>query len=443
MARHLQVLPDGSLRNTLVVSNELKQRLALADDVVMKMAFGWHRKEVLVRGRELVDGAQVLLSYQVIADLGIPLSPGYELTVCGQQLILGPYIGILATKSESELDETVEVLTNYLYDYQSIGGAVVAFSAEGVNQDDQLLSGYLFNPQTSRWEKGEYAYPSVIFRRVGMNRTLREHFASYLGNKVFNSYHFNKWEMYQWLSKDPEIDCYLPETILYQRPGDIHFFLTRYPKIYIKPIGGSQGTGITEVTSAGRAIFVRYRDSELNHECLFTTRQDANIFFRKILSKGDYILQQAINLLSTGERLTDFRLTLVKNGLGLWEDVGLVARYGTPQSIVSNVSAQGQAEMGEIALRKLFGLPTREVRKMRAVMSEVATNAAKHLENCGLLLGNLGFDFGVDNNRRIWIIEINNKDPNHTILIDAGNRPLFYYAKRLNMLYARYLSGFK
>ena len=42
----------------------------------------------------------------------------------------------------------------------------------------------------------------------------------------------------------------------------------------------------------------------------------------------------------------------------------------------------------------------------------------------------------------IWIIEVNNKDPNHTILLDAKDRQQLYSIKRANMLYAKRLAGF-
>jgi len=75
-------------------------------------------------------------------------------------------------------------------------------------------------------------------------------------------------------------------------------------------------------------------------------------------------------------------------------------------------------------------------------MEEIALDVGECLDKSGRFYGNLGVDLALDTDGHIWIIEVNNRNPNHTIAIDAKNRPLFYKARLDSMLYAKFLAGF-
>jgi hypothetical protein len=71
-------------------------------------------------------------------------------------------------------------------------------------------------------------------------------------------------------------------------------------------------------------------------------------------------------------------------------------------------------------------------------MLEVVQN----IEQCGVHCGNLGIDIAVDNQKKMWIIEVNNLNPSPLFALDINDRPLFYQIKLMNMLYAKRLAGF-
>ena len=95
----------------------------------------------------------------------------------------------------------MQYLSNYLYDYDRIGGAIVAFSLEGMDPLKHTIEGYMFNPDTKEWEQGVYSYPAAVFKTIYLNKSWRNHFQTIFGNRLFNSYVFNKWEMYKWECK--------------------------------------------------------------------------------------------------------------------------------------------------------------------------------------------------------------------------------------------------
>jgi glutathione synthase/RimK-type ligase-like ATP-grasp enzyme len=442
MFQKVKLIPDLTKHNTLTLHPEQKKQLGIDYIQVIWMRFATKSAQLFIKTSTELNKHEMSLSFNVIKELRIPLSPIYEMKISEFELILGPYIGIAAAPTKEKLQESVHTLSNYLYDYHSIGGAVLAFSVEEVDMDNQLINGYIFNPETSKWDYGTYFYPAVIFRRVGMKREMRKHFHSLLGACIFNSYIFNKYEMYEWLSHFSDVQSFLPETILYTKLGDIHWFLESHSEVYIKPIYGSQGVGIIQVVKKGDCILVRYRLEGKNYEHYYWSKKEANLFFKKQLRKKKCIIQKAIHLFKEKNKVVDFRLILVKNQYGEWEDLGLVTRKGENGSIISNISADGQAEIAEFTLKDTFGLSEVEVNKLRTKMSKLAITAAHSLEKSGVHLGNLGIDLALDTNYKLWILEINNKDPNHTILMDAQAREKMYQAKRLNMMYAKHLAGF-
>lgn len=443
MRERVNVLPDHRYKNRLTLNRDVLQRMGCAQMTITFIRFGHDCCEVELDGSTEIEEDEMLLSHQIISQLNLPLEPVYELKFNQYELILGPFIGILVSRKKEFLDESVSVLSNYLYDYEQIGGAIIAFAAESIDMQERKIDGYLYNPKHQKWEPGQYDYPSAIFKRAGFSKTLREHFHAILGDKIFNSYMFNKWEMHDWLSSFSEIRPFLPETILYKSDKDVIWFLDQFGQAFIKPIYGSQGMGIIHAEQVEQRRYVfRFKEAGQSQTLYFTSVREVRQFIRERLKPSSFIIQQALSLLKETDKVIDFRMLLVKNAEGEWEDFGLITRIGKSGHFVSNISDGGLAEKGEETFRRVLGYSEAEAFQLRHHISKLAIDAAQCLEQCGIHLGNLGFDLSLDQDKRLWIIEINNKDPNHTIAIDAHDRQMFYRVKRANMMYAKKLAGF-
>ena len=75
-------------------------------------------------------------------------------------------------------------------------------------------------------------------------------------------------------------------------------------------------------------------------------------------------------------------------------------------------------------------------------MESLAVKACESLEKTGMHLGNIGMDIGLNRSGHLWIIEINNRGPDMTIALDAGDREMYYRIKSAPLDYAKWLSGF-
>jgi hypothetical protein len=73
-------------------------------------------------------------------------------------------------------------------------------------------------------------------------------------------------------------------------------------------------------------------------------------------------------------------------------------------------------------------------------VNAISLKALSVVEEHGYHCGNIGFDIGIDKTGKIWIIEMNNQNPDHYIAVKAKKKGLYYKAKLKNILYAKKLA---
>ncbi len=442
MHQKYKMIPDYTKEGFITFNSEKMNKIEMQNIKIAYVTFGIKCCEVKVAVSQEIRFDEVILSHEIMEELKIPAFLSYCMVLNKNKIILGPYIGILVEKKEERLKQNVENLKSYVYGYEEIGGAILVFSEKGIDMDRQLIRGFIFNPENESWEQGTYPYPASIFKRTGIRKKMRNHFQSLLGDVVFNNYVFNKWESHQWLSCFDTVSQYFADTILYHVPADVRQFLKQHQSAFIKPIYGSQGKGILKLDAIGNWFVLSSSQNNEGMEQCFKTLKDLNRFLKNNLEQEKYIVQRALKLIAIEEKTIDFRLILVKGGDGQWNDIGMIARHGSKGNITSNVSTGGTAEKAEITFKNILHLSDEESSSLRNKMTSIGIETAFALEKSGMSCGNLGIDMALDVEGHIWIIEINNIDPNHTIAIDAKDRQMFYRARFLNMLYAKRLAGF-
>lgn len=421
---------------------QVAEALGIAGETTMLLRYGAASAEIRITISPLLRGHEVALSHGLIASLRIPLSSRYEIVVTGNELRLGPYVGFLVSQTMKDLKENLNKISAYLASYEQVGGTIIAFALSGVNTRRRTIRGYVFNPRAKRWVIGTYGYPSSLFIKSGMIPVrYRQHFQSVMGMTIFNNFNYDKWKMYQ-LLQTAGLGRYLPPSQLYQQPDELLRFLQRDAQAYLKPIRGSQGKAILKITRSASGYLVRSRVEGSNRKRFLATDQQFLAFARKRLRPRAYMMQRAIRLYSVHNRILDFRIIMVKNRLGEWQDMGLITRYGRPGSVVSNIKAGGSAETGERTLRKTLGLTEHQAARMRQKLSLLAHKVARSLDAAGIHCGNMGVDIGIDTARRVWIIEIQHNNPDHTLVLDANENRMFRAILQNNLLYLKWLAGF-
>jgi len=342
-------------------------------------------------------------------------------------------IGLLVARSDKRLKKYLNSLIE-LAEFCN-HGEVVVFSLQGISREQQIIKGYLYFAKVKKWKKSTFPLPDAIINRISLNREWELFFKRAIGCKMINNFTFSKWEMYESLSRSPKFNKYLPLTKLINDPEDIIDFLEQYKEGYIKNIIGSYGKGIYKISKEDEAFKLNVSRNKKKTKSLYLNHEELITYFSTICKRRNYLIQQVIDLY-IADRPIDFRLITVKNGLGEWRDLGLIARKGRKDEIVSNT---GFVKNGKAALQNLLSVPRKEAIDLRNKMSHVSLEAAKEMERYGGPngnLGNLGIDLGIDRNRNLWIIEINHRNPRHRMAVDAGENGMYFNANELIMDFA-------
>ena len=443
------IIPNNMTISTIILSpsaffdgemEQIKQ--------IRSVRFGVKTIEVKVNFMESTDIKDIVLSKNIIDSLGIPITCYYDILIKNNELVIGPFIGILTDFTNKKTTEMLPTYNSFVKEYKRIGGAIIIFSLEGINMENRTVSGFLYQPGKSSWIYGTFYYPAAVMSILEASLTSKweefhtklQHLISILGPKVFNYPHFSKWEMYNLLQHN--LGEILPKTILYNDVKDIAEMVNSFGSVYIKPLNGRLGKKIYKVIKDGENIVVLFDHNRDKQIRFFTNEPEIREFFQEELVSDMFLIQQTIPLMKFDDRVIDFRLMAVKNEKGLWENLGIFSRMGSKGNIVSNITAGGETEAADNTLKKVWKLTDEEIIKIKAQIGRVAKEALVLLEKNGYHLGNIGFDIGLDENCLIYIIEINHQNPDPYIALKANNKSTFYFARFKNMLYARHLAGF-
>ncbi|MBW8352066.1 YheC/YheD family protein [Bacillus sp. IITD106] len=410
-------------------------------DKTTTIHFGFQKMKVVCKQLDTLKENEIGLSKTVIDKLQLPLEAEYELSLENNRIVIGPFIGLLVANYQSELKEKVKYLTFIIRQYPLVRGVIAAFSLEGMDEKNAEINGYIYNPSSRRWEKGTFPFPAVVVKRMLLPTKGQHNLKKLYGSRFFNSAYINKWKMYQLLSTNKDLLPHLPKTYLYKKPEDILHYLKSFGTIYVKSLSGLKGTGVTKFIAEPKKYSVKFRSNKENKTIDFFSENELLYFVRGKFKSGNYVIQQEIDLEIEKNHLIDFRIVLIKNENGQWEDVGMVGRKGVKGSIVSNRSSGGIVERGETLLLESFNLSNPEMLSYRRKMSEIAIKAAKQLDKYESIY-KYGVDIGIDRHHHIWLIEVNNHNPNDNIFLHVGDYDKGSKIKDSSMLYAKYLAGF-
>ncbi|WP_282943061.1 YheC/YheD family protein [Paenibacillus sp. RC67] len=424
-------------KDSILVPYSFAKHWKLVPNQNLLLKYGINVVPVKILTSKNVQANQIIASVRCLHKLKIPEECTFQFNKYKSTLTVGPYIGILVDRTRGKVP--TDSLLHYVQMDSLIGGSILVFSPGDVNLRDKTIGGYMYIPSKRTWRYGQYHYPASILNKSSANDQLITHLNNSLGKTIFNDYHLDKWTMHKVLSKNASIRKLLPKTVLYHKPQDIAQMFNQCPEVYMKPIRGSLGKHILKLSKQRNKIVVTYNGTLQKQ---FGTVRELGNFVKTQTHHSQYLLQERIQLISLNDRLIDFRVIIVKDENGNWQWMGIYSRYGPRKYIVSNISAGGTAQEGTRTLKKILKMGEAEIRTLRGKMERSALHIAKQLETSGLHVGNIGFDFALDTQKRLWLIEVNHNNPNHTIALDAGEKHIFLKTIRANMLYAKKLAGF-
>lgn len=395
----------------------------------------------------------LLLSQALLVQAGARLQIRYD--HAADMLHLGPVIGILTSvlpRREEYLASSLQAELIYLSNIgRTLPAQIYIFTPACIDWDNQCTRGYVYRSVSEHhgiWEAALYPLPDVVYDRISTRKaearplikTTKRKLMSLPDLKYFNQSFFNKWRVYEMLVGNPAISPYLPETRLLNQ-ANLKEMAGRYRVLYIKPANGSLGQGIIKTFSKGdgRIYFSTQAGHKYNgsadHPAQFLERTKA---FRK---QRTYIVQQGIELAKYKDSAFDIRIIYQKNGEGKWLISKKFIRVAARGSSISNLSKGGRPEQSKTVLGEIYKHKKRLIEQKNTEMKNLCANAADAMEAAGSgILGELGLDIGIDQQGKLWLIEVNSK-PRKTTETEMSRKIVHNTFKR-PLEYSIYLAGF-
>jgi hypothetical protein len=322
-----------------------------------------------------------------------------------------------------------------------------AFNPRDVNWQKQTIHA-LFAKSNGGWFRKSVPLPDVIYNRLSSRRAEKssrmEHFKQRFGKRnipLFNWSFFDKWDVYNLLSGD-EASKYVPESRINPSAVHIRQLLAKHKFIYLKPTAGSLGIGIYRITNNPKhGYFVRYRKSGKN--VLLRFRSFQGLIKQLGTNRGklhQYVAQQGIRLIELEGCPIDFRFHMNKNANNHWVVSAIGAKKAGKGSVTTHIRTGGQLMSPEQVLRQIYGQRSEQVLQHA---KDTAIKLAKAIEkNYAHVLGELGFDIGIDQNEKIWMFEANAK-PGRSIFKHPSLKDQEKASLRYIWEHCTYLSRFR
>ncbi|MFC0523477.1 YheC/YheD family protein [Pontibacillus salicampi] len=358
------------------------------------------------------DEDHLFFSKKIMEDLHLYEQETVSCYVEGEALLVQPLLGVFTAGFESETDtplgDRTQVFEAMAVTGQSYGFDTIFFGHQHINTEEDTVTGLTF--RDGSWLFQTSPIPYVIYNRVPNRKTENhpaiKHVKQVLQSSTiwFNDGFFNKWKTYDQLIQSGKVAHLLPPTTLHPSKEKLTSLLQQHGSIYIKPIHGSKGTGILKCTLVEEDVVecMYYVQEKKIHQRYY----DMNHLMEQQFPSGTqgYIAQPSIPLHTLRSSPMDYRVHTNKNERNEWEVTAVCTKFAGKGSVTTHVKRGGSLH----TLTELFD--DKESQVIFTKLERAALLVSKALEEkTSGTLGEIGFDFGIDNEGKVWLFEANSK----------------------------------
>ncbi|BCU82107.1 hypothetical protein JIR001_18900 [Polycladomyces abyssicola] len=230
----------------------------------------------------------------------------------------------------------------------------------------------------------------------------------------------NKMKYHDILVEDPVLFSLVPETF-WLTDTALTQLLLKYSAVYIKPNSNHRGNGILKVSLNGTACCIQHSFHDQSY-----TVPLANVYKtvkQGLKAKQKYIVQQGINLATFNGFPFDVRV-LMHRPLDRWQISGWLARVATSSNqIVTNHIRGAEPVPLEKALSELPKNPTELVVELSDKCHQTASLLGQYFD-----LRIVGLDMAVDQQGRIWFLEMNSSPMFRKMFKELGDSSMYQRA---------------
>ena len=423
---------------------DLSVPASLYKDSLKQAAFGTMTAPCLIQSSEREE---IQISTELMTKLQIPFAHMMHPIIVNETIHLGPLIGVLSAGFTGSLLRPIGKRSLHLAKLLSTasitGGLPFIFGTHHINWETGTINGYFY--EKSGWTQHEVPLPNVVYNRLPNRKTeglapfkfIKEKMMTDYGIPFFNPDFFNKWEIHELLKLNEQTAYLLPYTVESPSCEQIKKLLLLHQTVYLKPKNGSLGRGIYTLSFKDSMYTLTYKGEKGLHVQEKETLENLLSEFEYLLTNPSYIAQQGISLIKKEKRCVDFRVHTNKDGNNKWVLTALAAKVAGPNSITTHLDYGGEIE----ATAKIFTNPSYK-KEIENKLKDAAISISHVLEQeLNGLIGELGFDFGVDYQGNVWLFEANSK-PGRSIFSHPALRKADQQTRKLSLEYTIYLSGY-
>ena len=338
----------------------------------------------------------------------------------GESRDIKPIIAILTTHDKKLLFRgNRNNFRDIIHTGEELGCSVYIVTVRDLKLSSREIKGYRYDAHLKEWVQDLFPLPQVIYNRIPQREDEQDPLVikkiqeclDHPGITLFNPYFFNKWDLFEWLSKVKSTRDFIPYTNKLRTRRGLGKVLEKYPYVYLKPENGKAGKGIMRLTFHKKEklpYILRIQDNKKSVTYKTATLQ--KLWNRVKLETEDcrYIIQQGIKLASYKGRPFDLRVLVQKNSKGAWSLSGIGARLAGHKSITTHVPRGGSVEDPFELLTEVFG--SEGAIKIMDHVKDTSIAIAKQVEKAaGHKLGEMSMDLGVNPSGGICFFEANAK----------------------------------
>lgn len=449
----ITVIPTKTFQEnfqTIYMNSSLMRYWGIEQTESIHLYMGNRCIKVTVEAKE-VENSHVFMSDGLMASIPIPkmtyrfLSQYDQMT---KRLYIGPIFAVVTEVTESNDGiPNFHSLTSFVEELHLIthmaGGLFYVFQLKDFSKEK--IDGWYYDGE--RWKKSLIIPPNAIYNRIHSRKIeASSFFEEFIANlsiqhiPMFNHSFLSKWEIHQILRAEDVLHPHLPDTSIFCEET-LHSYLTKHQSIFIKPINGSLGRNIYQLSKIDGKLIVKL--SSKNETVEFQTEAEFLKWFQKRTTAVTFIIQQAIPLITYENRHLDFRVLCHKNHHDQWKITSMVSRVSAKGQFVSNIAKGGDLLSPTKPLSLLFDEKT--VQSKLDLIKELSLEIARSISHSSLgYIGELGIDIGMDKAGNLWVIEVNSKpsknaEEQNTNALRPSAKAIFKYITQLSFQYLQQL----
>lgn len=391
----------------------------------------------------------VAISHDIAKRIKMPnLQVPLHLFSHDQTLHLGPLVGIFTSGFTPfplrPIGERSLFFSKLLSVEKFVGAHAFVFGEEHINWENGTVLGYFF--LENGWETIEVPLPNVIYDRLPNRRSEKKAQLSNIKERLqkeylipwYNPGFFNKMDVFERLHQDELSSKYLPETHPFTSFSMVERMLADYGHVFIKPMNGSLGLGIHQIIydRENDAYYCRYREKDGSNKLRkYPTLEGLfkHVFKNRKLST--MLVQQGIHSIRVNNCTVDFRIHTNKDMKGNWRITALAGKVAGPGSVTTHINNGGVIK----TIDEIFETKeeqTAALNKLKEASLALSQSLDTHMEG---LIGEIGFDLGIDRKGNVWLLEANSK-PGRSIFKHPQLKDFDLLTRKLSLAFSIFLT---